>query len=108
MYQIGLDPAPICSLFALIMPLHPHSYGFRFDVRVEHLTPDSVVEFICARCGKRHMVATYMLYLRFTPQTKLNIIADRFRCRGDCTGIGKARWSVYRAETLLQNVSDRT
>ena len=86
------------------MPLHPHSFGFRFDVRVEHLTPADEVQFVCARCGKVHWVAPYMLLLRFPPLTHMNTIGDRFRCLGECEGRGKARWCVYRAATLLQEV----
>jgi len=87
------------------MALHPHSFGFRFDVRVEHLTASDVVQFVCARCGKIHWVAPYILRLRFQPSTHLNTIADRFRCLGDCEGRGKARWAVYRAEPLLRDLT---
>lgn len=56
---------------------------------------------------KRGETMGAMLLLRFRSSKHLNSIADQFRCLGDCEGRGKARWCVYRASTLLQDIAEQ-
>jgi hypothetical protein len=92
--------------FCSHMPLHPVFFGFPFEVRLEDLTAAEAAEFVCERCQRRYLIAPYQLLLKFRPLTKMNYIADHFRCH-DCPGPGKARWAIYRAEPVLQDVASR-
>ncbi len=91
------------------MPLSPRNVGFRFSARVETLSVCDVLELVCPNCSKKYMIAPYQLRLRFRPSLHLNDVGARFRCR-ECgfkaSKKSAARWAVYTASTLLQDVEN--
>ena len=78
------------------MRLEPVILGFKFNVRIEHLAPDHVVQVVCEKCERRYMIATWQFYTRFPPSTHLKDAERFFRCRR-CGARGAMRWTVYRA-----------
>lgn len=89
-----------------LMPYRPQSFGFKFDVRVEHLTGPDVVIVRCARCEHVYRVAAHHLYGRFPPHMRLADIAARWmRCRR-CEAHGKdaMTWHVQRAYSPVDSI----
>jgi DNA-directed RNA polymerase subunit RPC12/RpoP len=91
------------------MPLTPKTTGFRFDIRLDNLSPADVVELSCPQCNHRYLIAPYQLFSRFQPSTHLNAIGERFHCK-KCGWRGKhndgTRWAIYTASPALRDMSN--